>query len=254
MPGHDWHLAYRVPTLYDNENKERHIMTRFFTSRAATRTLLFFGLILLGSHSAKAVTERDAQKLVDGAYYAFMDISEGEQARSIGDLMTKARAVMIFPSIGKGGFIIGGEGGKGVLMARTADGSWSSPAFYGMGSLSFGLQAGYQESRILMVIMSDSALTSILEGKLKLGADASIVVINEGADGELSTNTARKDVYYYAQTEAGLFAGISIEGSDIFTKDKYNNAYYGGTPTPADIAIRALVSNPDADRLRNALP
>jgi lipid-binding SYLF domain-containing protein len=240
--------------LYDIENKKRHIMTRFFASRTAKRALLLFGLTLLGSHSANAVTERDAQKLVDGAYYAFMDISEGDQAKSIGDLMTKARAVMVFPSVGKGGFIIGGEGGKGILMARTVDGSWSSPAFYGMGSVSLGLQAGYQESRILLIIMSDSALTSILEGKLKLGADASIVVINEGADGELSTNSTRKDVYYYAQTEAGLFAGVSIEGSDIFTKSKYNNAYYGGTPSPADIAIRALVSNPDADRMRAALP
>ena len=90
--------------------------------------------------------------------------------------------------------------------------------------------------------------------KLKLGADASIVVINEGVDGELSTNSVRQDIYYYAQTDSGLFAGISIEGSDIFTKDKYNSVFYGGSPTPADITIRQNVQNSGADRLREALP
>ena len=183
-----------------------------------------------------------------------MDLTEGNAAETMNTLLNEARAVMIFPSVSKGGFIFGAEVGNGVLLGKHDDGHWSYPAFYGMGSVSFGLQAGVQRTRILLIIMNDSALTSILEGKLKLGADASIVVINEGLDGELSTNTARQDVYYYAQTDAGLFAGISIEGSDIFTREKYNRAYYGGSPTPADIAIRAKVQNAEADRLRLQLP
>jgi len=203
---------------------------------------------------ASADRERDAQKLVDAAYHAYQDLTEGSASDTKNTLLKKARAVMIFPRVGKGGFIFGAEGGNGVLLAKQEDGSWSYPAFYGMGSLSFGLQAGYQNTRILLIIMNDSALTSILEGKLKLGADASIVIIDEGVDGEFSTNTARQDMYYYAQTEAGLFAGISIEGSDIFTKDKYNHAYYGGSPSPADIVIRTTVQNAEADRLRAKLP
>jgi SH3 domain-containing YSC84-like protein 1 len=217
---------------------------------------IFFGLSLAFAlpQAAHAVSERDAQKLVDSSYYAYMDLIDGDNSKTMNTLLKEARGVMIFPSVGKGGFVIGAEGGKGILLARGTDGSWSYPAFYGMRSLSFGLQAGYQETRILLIIMNDSALTSILEGKLKLGADASIVLINEGVDGELSTNNARQDIYYYAQTESGLFAGISIEGSDIFTRKKHNKAYYEGKPTPADIVIRRKVSNPNADRLRANLP
>ena len=210
--------------------------------------------IFTASNPALADRARDAQKLVDASYYAFMDLTEGNASETMTTLLKEARAVMVFPNVGKGGFIIGGEGGNGVLMAKKDDGAWSYPAFYGMGSVSFGLQAGYQSTRILLIIMNDSALTSILEGKLKIGADASIVVVDEGVDGELSTNSARQDIYYYAQTDAGLFAGISIEGSDIFTKDKHNRAYYGGSPTPADIAIRGKVQNAQADRLRSKLP
>jgi lipid-binding SYLF domain-containing protein len=210
--------------------------------------------VLAFANPASADKARDAQKLVDASYYAFLDLTEGNASETMNSLLKDARAVMVFPNVGKGGFIIGAEGGRGILVAKHEDGTWGYPAFYGMGSLSFGFQAGVQSTRILLIIMNDSALTSILEGKFKLGADASIVVINEGVDGEFSTNSARQDMYYYAQTDAGLFAGISIEGSDIYTKDKLNHAYYGGSPTPADIAIRGEVQNADADRLRAELP
>jgi len=228
------------------------LKNRFF-SMGSLAFILGLGLSFALPQSAHAVSERDAQQLVDNSYYAYMDLTDGDSSKTMHTLLKEARAVMIFPSVGKGGFVFGAEGGKGVLLARSANGTWSYPAFYGMRSLSFGLQAGYQETRILLIIMNDSALTSILEGKLKLGADASVVLIDEGADGELSTNSGRQDIYYYAQTDSGLFAGISIEGSDIFTK-KHNKAYYDGKPTPTDIVIRHKVRNPNANRLRAKLP
>ena len=229
-------------------------MISSFLSRTFATAGLALGLAFSLSVPSQAVEERDAQKLVDSTYYAYLDLTEGENGATIRSLMKDARAVMIFPGVGKGGLILAAEGGSGLLFARGTDGSWSYPAFYRMRSVSFGLQAGGQKTKIILVIMNDSALTSILEGKIKLGADASIAVISDGVDGELSTNTARQDIYYYAQTDGGLFAGISIEGSDISTRKKHNRAYYDASHSPADIVIRGRARNPGADRLRGKLP
>jgi lipid-binding SYLF domain-containing protein len=229
-------------------------MTFSIATRLFSAMTLGLCLILGSSNDTHAADSRDVEKLLDNSYHAYRDLTDGMSAKSIETLLKEARGVMIFPSVGKGGLIIGGEGGKGVLYGRSADGRWSPPAFYTMRSVSFGLQAGYQNTRIILIIMNDSALISMLEGKTKLGADASIVLINEGADGEFSTNVARQDIYYYAETDSGLFAGMSLEGSAISTRKKYNRAYYGGKPTPTDIILRGRVNAPSGDRLRAALP
>ncbi|HEY4123620.1 MAG TPA: lipid-binding SYLF domain-containing protein, partial [Rhizomicrobium sp.] len=97
-----------------------------------------------------------------------------------GTLRNNARAVLIFPSLVKGGFIFGAEGGDGVLLRRSGRG-WSSPAFYSMGSASFGFQAGLQDAQVVMIIMSDRALRSIERSKFKFGAGAGLTVVTLGA-------------------------------------------------------------------------
>ena len=228
-------------------------MKNFLKQRFLPAFMLVLGFGIALNNAAQAAEERDAQKLLDKSYYAYQDLMSTGNAE-VNSLLKDARAILIYPSVGKGGLIIGGEHGKGVLLARDNDRTWSNPAFYDIASLSFGLQAGYQNTRILLIIMEDDALTSILEGKLKIGADASAVLIDEGADGEVSTNTARSDMYYYAQADGGVYVGLSLEGSSIEPRKKLNNAFYDGEPTPTDIVIRRTVSNDMADRLIKILP
>src|SRR3546814_2885808 len=87
--------------------------------------------------------------------------------------MRRAKAVMIFPSLLKGAFFIGGEGGSGVLLTRDPEGNWSNPAFYTMGTVSFGLQFGGQSSEAILVVMTDAGLKAIMADQVKLGADLS---------------------------------------------------------------------------------
>lgn len=202
---------------------------------------------------ASAASEVGGQSLVDDSVSALRHFRKGNVRETIDALLRGARAVMIFPGVIKGGFIFGGEGGSGLLLTQDSDGSWSDPAFYRIGSGSFGLQAGISETRILLIIMTDGALEKMIAGGGKIGIDASAVAITEGLDVEVSTTATRSDIYYYAQSKAGLYIGISLEGSGIGVRDKLNRAYYDSSVSPQQIVIDREVSHEGAGTLRREL-
>ena len=121
-------------------------MKNFLKQRFLPACLLVLGFGIALNNAAQAADERDAQQLLDRSYYAYQDLTGAGNAE-VASLLKDARAIMIFPSVGKGGLILGVEGGKGVLLARDNTRTWSNPAFYAMNSASFGLQAGYQNLR-----------------------------------------------------------------------------------------------------------
>jgi len=171
----------------------------------------------------------------------------------ITNLLGRARAVLIVPDLVKGGFIFGAEYGTGVLLAKSADGHWSGPAFYSVASGNFGLQIGLQDASSLYIIMSDGGLSAIMNNRLKLGADAGIAVAVVGAGASASTTTnAGADVYAF-NTAIGLYGGVSLEGSAILPRESWNAAYYGGNPSPTDIVVARRVDNPQTDHLRDLL-
>lgn len=209
--------------------------------------------VLLLAGPAAAKDKYEAQELVDDAKNAFMDLIDQGDNVTAKALLKEAKGVMIFPSIVKAGLVFGGEGGSGVMMTRAANGTWSYPAFYHMASASFGLQIGVQETRFLLILMTDEAVNSMLEGEAEIGGDLSAVAIEDGIDRELTTTTGRKAIYYIAETEAGLFAGVSIEGSNIKYRKKTTRNYYGENATPQDVLVNFKVSNPDAGVLRSTV-
>ena len=162
-----------------------------------------------------------------------------------------ARAVLIFPSLVKGGFIFGAEGGDGVLLARTRHG-WSSPAFYSMGSASFGFQAGLQDAQVVMVIMSDRALRAIERSKFKFGAGAGLTVVTLGAGVEGATSgNFTGDIVVWSKSK-GIYGGISVNGSVVAPEDDTNADFYGRSVGTAEI-LSNRVSNPASRRLQSNL-
>ena len=142
-------------------------------------------------------------------------------------MLRRARGVMICPRVFKAGFFFGGEGGACVLLARAGNGTWSYPAFYGMGSGSFGLQIGIQDSQFIMMIMTEKGLHAVLDSQFKFGADASIAIATIGAGVQGSTTGALgADIIAFSQSR-GLYGGISIEGSLMGQRSEWNRAYYG---------------------------
>jgi lipid-binding SYLF domain-containing protein len=219
------------------------------------RRLAALGLALatLGA-CAGAPGQGEEQALVDRATLSVQEIlGGGNDKLNAQSMLRRARAAMICPRIFRAGFFFGGEGGGCILVGRDAAGSWSSPAFYTLGSGSFGLQAGIQDLQILMLIMNQRALDAVLDSQLKLGADASLAVATLGGSVEGATTAAvGADIVAFARAR-GLYAGLTLEGSLLSSRSEWNRSYYSQEVGPRDIVVAMRAHNPGADPLRAAL-
>ncbi|WP_428376379.1 lipid-binding SYLF domain-containing protein [Lichenicoccus sp.] len=198
--------------------------------------------------------QEQQQRLVDRATLTAQDIldwhANGDQARRF---LARSRGVLICPSIFRMSFIFGGSGGGCTLLARDGSGSWSAPAFYSMGSGSFGLQAGIQDAELMLFIMSRRGLTAIMDSQFKFGANAGVTLATLGAGMEGDTSAAFNADIVVLEKSKGLFAGISLQGSILSFDSAGNRAYYGQPVGVQDIAIAMRVNNPGADPLRAVL-
>ena len=163
-------------------------------------------------------------------------------------MLRDARAVLIVPHLVKGGFIFGGEGGNGVLLARTHHG-WSNPAFYAFGGASFGFQAGLEEAQIVLLIMSDRALRALEREKFQFGAGAGITVVtlSGGASGSTAPNLSGDIVAWTSAT--GAYGGLTLNGTTTQPRDEWNNDFYNRDVTVPEI-LSGKIRNPQANELR----
>ena len=132
-------------------------------------------------------------------------------------MLQGAEAVYIVPKLVKGGFIFGAEGGDGVLLHRTGHG-WSTPNFYGMGSASFGLQAGLEQAELVFIINTERALRGIEKGEFKLGAGAGLTVVTLSGGAEGATTAHGGDIVVWT-SGTGAYGGLTFNGS-VIKQDK----------------------------------
>ena len=161
---------------------------------------------------------------------------------------------MIFPSLYKGALVFGAEGGSGVLMAKGSEGRWSYPAFYFLGSGSFGLQFGAQIAEVMLMIMTERGLNAVLDQKVKIGGDVNAAIGPYGVGGEAATTTnLSADIFTYSLNK-GAFAGFSIEGAVIYPLEDWTDVYYGDAgASPRAVVIEGRFRNGHADQLRKSL-
>jgi lipid-binding SYLF domain-containing protein len=140
-------------------------------------------------------------------------------------MIHRAKAVLIIPRLVKGGFIFGAEGGEGVLLRRSGR-SWSSPAFYSLGSASFGLQIGLEQAELVFIIMTDRALKGIETSSFKIGAGAGITVVTLSSGAEGATSGQGGDIVVWA-SGTGAYGGLTFNGSVVKARDEWNEDFYG---------------------------
>jgi SH3 domain-containing YSC84-like protein 1 len=159
-----------------------------------------------------------------------------------------AKGILIVPTQGKGGFIFGGSGGVGVLLTRTADGTWSQPAFYRMGSVSVGLLVGGEVSEVMFFIQTQKGVDSFLASSFKFGAEASVAAgpVGQGA----KTSTA--DILSFSRSK-GAYIGASFDGTIVKPAADLNQAFYKKPASPLDILVRATVQCDLSEGLRGDL-
>src|SRR5256886_12903291 len=165
------------------------------------------------------------------------------------DLLDKADCVVVFPSVLKAAFIVGGSYGRGAMSCRKGEdfrGAWGAPTMMALEGGSFGFQIGGQATDFVLLVMNESGASGILISKVKLGADASVAAGPVGRDASADTDaTLRSEILSYSRAR-GLFAGISLEGSTIRPDNGDNRRVYGKNVSAKEIVLSGKVPVPPA--------
>ena len=196
---------------------------------------------------ATAAEPIEQQGLVDQARVTFESFMTDKNQAWLKENLNQAKGLLIIPSLLKAGFVIGGSGGSGVLIVKNEKtGQWSQPAFYTIGAGSLGFQIGAEAAEVIMMVRTQKAVDALFTSSFKLGGDTSVAV---GPVGTGVKSNIVADILSFSRTK-GAYAGVSLEGSVINTKDKWNEAYYGKAVSSVDIIVKRSVSNPGSKALR----
>jgi lipid-binding SYLF domain-containing protein len=200
--------------------------------------------------ASPAAAASDQQALVDAAAVTFNNFVRDPEMTWIQKNLSRAKAVIIAPQVTKAGFIIGGSGGRAVVVAKdAAKGAWHGPVFYTLATGSVGFQAGVSVSEIVTLVMTDKGLNSLLATSFKMGGDASVAAgpVGAGASADIVA-----DLVTFSRAK-GVYGGLNLDGTVVSVSDEWNKAYYGKPVLPPDVLVRGTVRNPAGGKLLNAV-
>jgi lipid-binding SYLF domain-containing protein len=211
---------------------------------------------ILACATASTTTDEPAaqQLLVDEARIVVDTFAASKEMGSFRNHLKLARGVLIVPDLYKGAWFLGGSGGRGVGLVKDQEsGEWFGPAFYTLGSVSFGLQFGGQKSETIILVITKKGINSLQKTSVKLGGDVSVAAGPVGIGAQGATAPSLNVDYISFTRSKGAFIGISLDGAVIDENYDWNKAYYGKPVGPSDITLTHSVTNPKADKLREAV-
>jgi lipid-binding SYLF domain-containing protein len=185
-------------------------------------------LLILPVFAADKQKDEDTLRQANLVLQGFLDSKDISPAA-----LSKANCVLILPNVKKFGVGIGGSGGRGPLLCRSGqnfDGKWSTPAMYSVGGMSAGLQVGGTSSDFVLLLMTPKVVNQILNGKTKMGTDATAAA----GPGATAASASDADILTYGKTK-GLFAGVSLGGATVEPDNDANHRLYGKTLTATNI-------------------
>src|ERR1700754_893205 len=189
--------------------------------------LLALGLLtLLPSMAAQAADP--PKKQAREAVRVLSEMIDDAPDKSLpADLLKNARAIAVIPGMVKGGFVVSGAKGEGLISIKTRDGTWSNPNFISMAAAGVGFQAGIQSTDVILVVRTDRGVNSIIDGKWTMGANASAAAGPVGRSATAATDGQMKaEIYTYSRAK-GLFAGVALDGAHFSIDDDSNEEIYG---------------------------
>ena len=182
------------------------------------------GLLLLSAASLPASAQDDVAKLAQAAEVLRAFTANEENGIPV-ELLQQARGIAIVPNLIRGGFILGGRRGRGVLAVRMSSGEWSNPAFITVTGGSIGWQFGVESADLILIFANDRSVRNIEDGRFTLGGEAAAVAGPLGRRSS-TTVTARSEVYAYIRSR-GLFAGAAVEGARLDIDEQGGLRFYG---------------------------
>ena len=194
--------------------------------------------------NAYAADETSQQELLKDAKDVVEEIMSSPDLEIPSGLMSKAQAVIIFPAMLKGGFLVGVRYGKGVATVRDSKtGQWGPPSFITTLGGSFGFQVGAQAVDLILIVMTEKGIKGLLHNNFTLGGDIAITAGPVGRHAELGVDILLQgDMYSYSRSK-GLFGGVSLKGTIIKQNVGYNEAHYNAKLTPEEIMIDGKVKH-----------
>ncbi len=202
-------------------------------------------LPILASSASAADPEKDEDRLRNSGSVLkeILDVPDDIPQ----DLLDKADCVVVFPSVLKAAFIIGGSYGRGAMSCRRGEefrGSWGAPTMMALEGGSFGFQIGGEATDFVMLVMNERGASGILSSKVKLGADASVAAGPVGRTASAETDaTLRADILSYSRAR-GAFVGVALEGSTIRPDNGANKQIYGQEVRAREIVLHGHVAIP----------
>jgi lipid-binding SYLF domain-containing protein len=210
----------RTASKKKSERINRKALSCFLTSIM----LLMILPVFAGDKEKDEATLRQANLVLQG-FLNSKDISRAS--------LSKANCVLILPGVKKFGFGVGGSGGRGPLLCRSGQnfgGKWSTPAMYSVGGVSVGFQVGGSSSDFVLLLMNPKVVNQILNGKTKMGTDATAAA----GPGATAASASDADILTYGKAK-GLFAGVSLGGATVEPDNDANHRLYGKTLTATNI-------------------
>ena len=200
-------------------------------------------LILLVSQGVWAEGDGDKRrKILRTAQMVLKEIQKSPDQNIPMNLISKAKAIIVFPTMFKGGFIVGARYGKGIASVRSSKlGEWGPPAFLYTTGASLGFQIGAEAVDLILLVMSQRGIEGLLSEKFTLGGDIAISAGPVGRHAEASADVFMQgEIYSYSRSK-GIFSGISLKGTVIASDSDANLAYYGHPYTANEILLTGQV-------------
>jgi lipid-binding SYLF domain-containing protein len=208
---------------------------------------LFVALPILSGSAWASDQEKDQDRLQNSGMVLkeILDVPDDIPQ----DLLDKADCVVVFPSVLKAAFIVGGSYGRGAMSCRQGQdfrGAWGAPSMMALEGGSFGFQIGGQATDFVLLVMNERGASGILTSKVKLGGDASVAAGPVGRDASAETDaTLRAEILSYSRAR-GAFVGVSLDGSTIRPDDGANRQIYGQNIPARQIVLSGNVAIPVA--------
>lgn len=219
--------------------------------------LMLSALFLLPLCAQKKETDR-----LEESYNVLKEIMGTPDKGIPRGLLNKSECVLVFPSVKKAGFMVGGQYGRGVITCRSGKdlrGPWSAPAMFAIEGGSVGLQIGGESTDLVLLIMNEKGANSVMSSKVKVGADASAAAGPVGRTASAETDAVMKAEILSWSKARGVFGGISLTGSTLRSDDGANKNLYGKELSAKEIVREGQVKTPPAatqliDLLQKASP
>ena len=182
-----------------------------------------------------AATKNEPVERIRAAAEVFSEIQKTKDKGIPDTLLTKANGIIIVPGLKRAGFVIGGEYGKGVFVARLANGRWSAPSTVRIEGGSFGAQIGAGETDLIMLAMNEDAVKQLMKVGVKIGGDLMAAAGPLGRDAAAATTPIPASGLLAYSRARGLFAGATVNGTTLRSDDDDNAAIYGKRVDQSDI-------------------